>query len=531
MTKSLLHDRKKIQKMSVEQKKKFFAGKGPGHLRWMEHRHGYGMGSKEYEQHHDLKTLYSCNPYKIVEEVISELSQEVLHRYTMKAIKNSKDTEDNYVKSITAGKEPTGGFGHAIRKIMNRASGVARAQRRIGRDVKNEDTIMDVLSEIVSDGASNWGGWQGGMPGSGSPLKGMKGGGKDDVGKIQKKQDVQKPAKSPPEDTKDDIKLSGKKTKVIVSPTLQQSANKIDTKNATVAPTDMPPKSGKSQTVKQVKEEDNATLTGKVRPNSDLTSGYGRRLKQAWHNKKINQSVRIREDDELHELSDKVLQRYKWKASMQMAAHHDPDSAKLTGKKYGNRVKGYWKTRRKLKEDKLAGLLFKAGAHLGKSIFGGKKKKEKPEVKANPDRNTFKAKPPTVAQQKKADLDASTTHFNAWKKQKADMHAVFKKANDMGLDHDINTPYKSFKQRQDSKARLANPLKQPNETPPASPPSTEKPRVRVKAISRPAAPPPAPKPEPVKLKPRMSAGEFKNYLKQTKLDPGKHIKLGGGTSD
>src|SRR5580658_4491050 len=91
---------------------------------------------------------------------------------------------------------------------------------------RQEGFLEEIIVEIVSDGASNWGGWQGGFPGSGSPLKGMKGGGKDDVGKIQKKQDVQKPAKPPPEDTKDDIKLSGKKTKVIVSPTLQQSANK-----------------------------------------------------------------------------------------------------------------------------------------------------------------------------------------------------------------------------------------------------------------------------------------------------------------
>jgi hypothetical protein len=48
--------------------------------------------------------------------------------------------------------------------------------------------LNNLLNELVSDNPSNWGGWQGGFPGSnGSPLKGMRGGSRDDTGKIPAK--------------------------------------------------------------------------------------------------------------------------------------------------------------------------------------------------------------------------------------------------------------------------------------------------------------------------------------------------------
>jgi hypothetical protein len=309
--------------------------------------------------------------------------------------------------------------------------------------------LRNLVHEIVSDGASNWGGWQGGFPGSGSPLKGLNsGGGKHDTGKIQKYQDVKRKNASW-QQGQGPFKLSAKRTKVIVSPTLKQSENKIDTKDATVAPTDMPPKFGKGQTVKQVKED----------------------------------------------LANEAVRRYRIRMQ--------------------NEAKG---------GDILGNLIAKGAAGLAKHLF----KKAKPaKAPAAPKVTQIKPpKPPTQAQQKQADLDASNAKFDAWKRKKGDMARVFKQANDMGLDHDINTPYKSFAQRQASKARLANPLKQPNDPPPVETPaapttntwSASKPRVRVQAGSRPVAP---------TSKPRMNAGELKDYLKQTKLDPGKHIKLSG----
>jgi hypothetical protein len=73
------------------------------------------------------------------------------------------------------------------------------------------------------------------------------------------------------------------------------------------------------------------------------------------------------------------------------------------------------------------------------------------------------------------------------------MTRVFKAAHDQGLDKDINTPYKSRLDRQQAnaamKARAANPLKQANEPPAETPAAPEqKPRVRVKAVSRPSEP-------------------------------------------
>src|SRR5271170_4135646 len=93
--------------------------------------------------------------------------------------------------------------------------------------------IIAEISETQSDGASNWGGWQGGLPGSGSPLKGMKGG-KDDTGRLQSKsQTVRKRApggvlNSLPHDSDGNVQLTAKKTQVIVNPTIKQSENDID---------------------------------------------------------------------------------------------------------------------------------------------------------------------------------------------------------------------------------------------------------------------------------------------------------------
>ena len=63
-----------------------------------------------------------------------------------------------------------------------------------------------MVAETVSDAASNFGGWQGGFPGTGDPLKGLRsGGGKNDVGKIQRDKDVKRtgirPSRSAASDT------------------------------------------------------------------------------------------------------------------------------------------------------------------------------------------------------------------------------------------------------------------------------------------------------------------------------------------
>ena len=244
------------------------------------------------------------------------------------------------------------------------------------------------ISETTGDGASDWGGWQGGMPGSGSPLKGMRGG-KNDTGRIQNQlQTVRRKKSAPggtvgnlPKGNDGNIRL-GPKTKVIVNPTIKQSENDIDLKNDLLTRPDNPASRGKA--VRQVKE-------------SDLTEN-----------------------------------------------------------------------------DILAGLVAKGVNHLLRKAFGGGKKPVRktaaPKVAAAP-------KPPTAAQQKQANLDASQAHFNAWKRKKIAMDQTFKAAHAAGIGNDINP----LRVRLDKRARAANPLKQPNGTP-AAPAS--KPRIRVQAGSR-----------------------------------------------
>jgi hypothetical protein len=301
--------------------------------------------------------------------------------------------------------------------------------------------LRKLVHEIVSDGASNWGGWQGGFPGSGSPLKGMRGGG--DVGKIQKYQDVQRKPKrtSPSWQVGGSFKLSGKKTKVIQEPTLKQSENKLDTKNPVVAPTDMPPKKG--QTVRQVKENLATLAVQRYR-------------------------ARLQEDSATNPEAGKAVLK-KGFAAMRSAVAHQPIP--------------------KVRAD--TGVVH-AVAQLGRRAFDSLKSAvtSKPEKIAKPPAEK-PAKPPTQAQQKQADLHASNAKFYAWKKHKGDMARVVKQANDMGLDHDIPTPYKSFKARQASKERLKNPLKQPDDAAPETPAapktntwSASKPRVRVKVVSQ-----------------------------------------------
>lgn len=297
--------------------------------------------------------------------------------------------------------------------------------------------IQKILQEIASDNPSNWGGWQGGFPGSGTPLKGLKGGAKDDTGP-QRTSAAFRAGRGT-------FKLSGKKTMVIFAPTLKQSENKLDVKNPTISPTDMPAKKGRTE--RQVQEQQVA-------------------------------------------LSNQVVQRY--------TLMHE-------------------------KGDVLGGLIAKGVSHLLKQAFRKPKPATKTkEVKANPLKTPKPPKPPTQAQQKQADLDKSNADFDAWKKKKADMTATFKQAYEKGVGNDINP----MKVKLDvAKARQANPLKQPSTPEPAAP--AEKPRVRVKAVSRPVE---APKPATPTLKPRMSSSEFQSYLKQTKLDPGK-IKSGRGVAN
>jgi hypothetical protein len=301
--------------------------------------------------------------------------------------------------------------------------------------------VHELAAVGVGDSASNWGGWWGGGATTGNPLKGMKGGGKDDVGRISKYQDVQRKNASW-QRGQGAFKLSGKKTKVIQSPTLKQSENKIDSKNPTVAPSDMPPKKG--QTVKQVKEAF-AELA---------IQNYRRRLQ---------------EDSATNPEAGKAVLKKGFSAMRSAVAHQSiPKVRADTG-------------------------VVHAVAQLGRRAFDSLKSAvtSKPEKIAKPPAEK-PTKPPTQAQQKQADLDASNAKFDAWKKKKGDMARVFKQANDMGLDHDINTPYKSFKQRQASKERLKNPLKQPNDTAPETPAApktntwsaTSKPRVRVKVVSQ-----------------------------------------------
>jgi hypothetical protein len=341
--------------------------------------------------------------------------------------------------------------------------------------------LRKLVHEIVSDGASNWGGWQGGFPGSGSPLKGMKGGG--DVGKNQKYRDVQRKPKRTNASWQvgGSFKLSGKKTKVIQSPILKQSENKIDSKNPTVAPTDMPPKKG--QTVKQVKEafaelaiqNDRRRLQeGSVSTDPEAGKPVLKKGFAAMRSAVAHQTIpKVRGDTGVvHAVANigrRIFSNLKSAVTSKPAgqqpeiihAHAHPNSDK-----------------------------HEVGYDAGNNAFVRQKGANTWAKYKKPPKDAA-GRSPTQKQQKQADLDASNAKFDAWKKKKGDMARVFKQANDMGLDHDIPTPYKSFKARQASKERLKNPLKQPNDTAPETPaaPNTNtwtasKPRVRVKVVSQ-----------------------------------------------
>ena len=110
--------------------------------------------------------------------------------------------------------------------------------------------INKLIMEIASDAPSNWGGWQGGQPGSGTPLRGMRGG-KDDTGRPNRKSQTIKQTSAG--GWKGLFKLDGKRTSVIVNPTLKQSENDLDVKNPLTAPSDNPRNPGKP--ARQVKED------------------------------------------------------------------------------------------------------------------------------------------------------------------------------------------------------------------------------------------------------------------------------------
>jgi hypothetical protein len=126
--------------------------------------------------------------------------------------------------------------------------------------------------------------------------------------------------------------------------------------------------------------------------------------------------------------------------------------------------------------DILAGLVARGVSHLIKRAFS-KSKPSKAAPKPKIGAQEKPQKPPTAAQLKQADFDASQAHFDAWKQKKLDMDRVFKAAHAAGIGNDINP----LRVRLDKQARAANPLKQPNETPAAP---TTKPRNRVQAGSR-----------------------------------------------
>jgi hypothetical protein len=98
------------------------------------------------------------------------------------------------------------------------------------------------------------------MPGSGSPLKGMRGG-KNDTGRIQNQSETVRRKKSAPGGTVGNLPKGndgniclGPKTKVIVNPTIKQSENDIDLKNDQLTRPGNPGSRGKA--FRQVKESD-----------------------------------------------------------------------------------------------------------------------------------------------------------------------------------------------------------------------------------------------------------------------------------
>jgi hypothetical protein len=250
--------------------------------------------------------------------------------------------------------------------------------------------LKKLLHEIASDAPSNWGGWAGGQPGDGSPLKGLRKSPGGTVNSLVGRDG--------------NIKLSAKKTQVIFEPTMKQSQADVDVKNPMASPSDNPRSQGKGRTVRQVKED---------RANS-------------------------------------VIKRFR-------EASRTPDSEEL------------------IEKDILAGLVQKGVSHLLRRAFAKSKPVKAPKIKATPVPKP--PKPPTQAQLKQADLDASRQHFGDWKQKKVDMSRVFKAAHAAGIGQDINP----FRVRLDKQARAANFLKQPNETPAAP---TTKPRIRIQAGSR-----------------------------------------------
>jgi hypothetical protein len=350
-----------------------------------------------------------------------------------------------------------------------------------------------VLSEIASDNPSNYGGWQGGFPGSGSALTGIRKGSKDDTGKT--------PSRSATfQHRQGQFKLSGTKTKIILEPTMKQSQNDLDVKNPTLAKPDQPQKP-----VRQVKEE------------------LAEKALQRFFMKSIKSRPKSLTPLRSLKTSQKPLKPIK------LSGLKSPKS--LTGRSSGLEVR-------------LGGLVAKGVKHLVKKAFAPKISAAEPEVKANPKLSgpwgdRFKItqtgpkisgkppKPPTQAQQKQADLDASNAKFSAWKTKKADMTHVFKAAHAAGIGNEINPIRNKL-------GATANPLKQPSTSssePPTfgkrvAPPSAtkEQPKDATGTATGAKIGKVTPKPAP-ELKPRMSAKEFSAWQKQ---HPKASIRGAGG---
>jgi hypothetical protein len=90
--------------------------------------------------------------------------------------------------------------------------------------------IRTLIHKLAEDNPSNWGGWQGGSPGDGSPLKGLRSNSKSAASK--------------------GFQLSGKKTVVVFNPTKKQSENDLDTKDPMLSKPDQL----EQKPTKQVKE-------------------------------------------------------------------------------------------------------------------------------------------------------------------------------------------------------------------------------------------------------------------------------------
>lgn len=82
----------------------------------------------------------------IISPRINEISKELAHNYSMKAIKDVKQRDDQYANDIQRGKEPK--FKDVFRKIGNRAAGIQKASRR---SLRHEWAPWSVSHKIERD--------------------------------------------------------------------------------------------------------------------------------------------------------------------------------------------------------------------------------------------------------------------------------------------------------------------------------------------------------------------------------------------